>query len=264
MKNIPTSEITIENIKINQAIAGEGQPVLLLHGWGANIPLVWPLAERLIPQGYQCYALDMPGFGASDEPPVAWTIFDYANFIIQYLDTHNIEKVYLFGHSFGGRLGLILGAEYPQRIKKIALSDAAGILPKTLLWPQLRLNIYKAIRDTMNTIGLKSLSESLRERYNQRYGSSDFQAVSGVMRATFVNVVNQDLLGYAARVQPSTILFWGDKDEDTPLWMGQKLEQTIPDAGLIVHKGAGHYAYLDNLAETARVMDYFFKQDTPN
>lgn len=262
MTNIPTSKISINNININQAISGEGQAVLLLHGWGANIALVWHLAESLIRHGYRCYALDMPGFGESDDPPQAWTIFDYANFIISYLDYHNLEQVFLFGHSFGGRLGLILGAEHSNRIIKMALSDSAGILEKAPLLPKLRLNTYKAIRDTMNNIGMKSVAENLRQQYNKRYGSSDFQAVSGVMHQTFVNVVNQDLLDYAARVKASTILFWGDKDQDTPLWMGQKLEQTIPDAGLVVHQGAGHYAYLDNLADTVRVMDYFFKQDT--
>jgi hypothetical protein len=45
--------------------------------------------------------------------------------------------------------------------------------------------------------------------------------------------------------------------------MGEKLEQVMPDAGLIMHRGAGHYAYLDKLSETARIMDYFFQQETP-
>lgn len=260
MKNITMSQITIDNFTINQGIAGEGKPLLLLHGWGANLTLVLPLAEALMRHDYRCYALDMPGFGESDEPPQAWTIFDYANFVIQYLDYHQLQQVYLFGHSFGGRLGLILGAEHSHRLIKMALSDAAGIREAPPLWFKIRLNTYKKIRDTMNAVGLKSLAEDLRQQYNKRYGSTDFQAVSGVMRQTFVNVVNQDLLEYAAHVKVSTLLFWGDKDEDTPLWMGQKLEQTIPDAGLVVHKGAGHYAYLDNLADTVRVMDYFFKQ----
>jgi pimeloyl-ACP methyl ester carboxylesterase len=167
--------------------------------------------------------------------------------------------VYLFGHSFGGRLALILGAEHGKRIKKMALSDAAGIRPKEAFWPSVRLKSYKAIRDAMVKIGLKNLAERLRGAYNKRYGSADYNAVSGVMRQTMVNVVNEDLLDYAARVQASTLLFWGSKDEDTPLWMGQRLEKTIPDAGLIVHEGAGHYAYLERLAETVRVMDYFFR-----
>ena len=81
------------------------------------------------------------------------------------------------------------------------------------------------------------------------------------MRETFVKVVNEDLLPYAARVQPSTLLLWGDQDQDTPLSQGQLLEKTIPDAGLVVWEGAGHYSYLDRLPDTVRVIDHFFKQD---
>ena len=79
------------------------------------------------------------------------------------------------------------------------------------------------------------------------------------MRETFVKVVNEDLLPFAARVKPSTLLFWGDQDEDTPLAQGQLLEKTIPDAGLVVWEGAGHYSYLERAADTAQVMDHFFK-----
>jgi pimeloyl-ACP methyl ester carboxylesterase len=259
MKDYPTSTITINGIEIAERVEGEGEALLLLHGWGANISLVWPLAEAMIKLGYRCYALDMPGFGKSPEPPQAWTVYDYAKLIIAYMDAHKLKQVYLFGHSFGGRLALILGAEHGTRIRKMALSDAAGIRPKEEFWPGLRLKSYKAIRDAMVKIGLKGLAETLREAYNKRYGSADYQAVSGIMRQTMVNVVNEDLLGYAARVQASSLLFWGSKDEDTPLWMGQKLEKTIPDAGLVVYEGAGHYAYLERLAETVRVMDYFFR-----
>ena len=257
----PVTEIvTIDNMRINQTVAGEGELIVFVTWLGCEYPSGLALADALVRHGYRCYALDMPGFGDSDAPPQAWSVIDYANFVIKYLDYHNLQQVYLFGHSFGGRLGLILGAEYGNRIKKMVLSNSAGIVTPSPLWPQIRLNTYKAIRNTMNAIGLKSLSENLRQRYNQRYASSDFQQVSGAMRETFVKVINQDLLDYAARVQPGTLLFWGDKDEETPLWMGEKLEQTIPDAGLVVHQGAGHYAYLDNLADTVRVMDYFFKQ----
>lgn len=255
------TKVTISNITIAEKIIGDGEAILLLHGWGANIGLLMPLAERLAAFGYCCYMLDMPGFGESDVPPQAWTVYDYAAFVLDYLDHHNLQKVYLFGHSFGGRLAIILGANHSERIHKIALSDAAGIRPKTPFWSNLRLKSYKAIRDGLYNIGLNAIADNLREQYNQRYGSSDFQQVSGVMRQTFVNVVNEDLLPLAHHVKPSTLIFWGDKDEDTPLSMGQKLGETIPDAGLVIHEGAGHYAYLEKAAETARVMDYFFKQD---
>ena len=234
--------------------------VLLLHGWGASLKLMQPLGERLAALGYTVYVPDLPGFGESDPPLSAWSVSDYAKFVIAYLDAHELERVHLIGHSFGGRIGLVLGAERPERIGRMALADAAGVPEQQSPSADLRLKAYKAIRDTLYTIGAKQLADGLRERYNARYGSADFQAASGVMRATFVRVVSEDLRPYAARVKPSTLLFWGDKDEDTPLWQGQELEKLIPDAGLIVYEGAGHYSYLERLSDTVKTVDYFFKQ----
>ncbi len=261
MADAPIKFTEVNNLNIAEAVAGEGASVLLLHGWGANIGLVWPLAKRLMAMGYRVYVPDLPGFGQSAEPPIAWSVFDYADFVVAYLNHHQLEKVYLFGHSFGGRLGLILGAEHGEKIIKMALADSAGVRSPTPLTMRARLGLYKFIRDGLYRIGAKGVADGLRAWYGNRYGSADYQQVSGVMRETFIKVVNEDLLSYAARVKSPTLLFWGDKDEDTPLWQGELLEDTIPDAGLVVHEGAGHYSYLDRLADTARVMDYFFKND---
>lgn len=234
-------------------------PILMLHGWGTNLKLMQPLGERLAALGYSVYIPDLPGFGASAPPLVAWMVPDYANFVVAYLDAHKLDRVFLFGHSFGGRIGLVLGAEHADRLIKIALADAAGVLTQKSGAASVRLTAYKAIREGLYKVGAKGLADNLRQRYNARYGSADFNAASGIMRETFVKVVNQDLRPYAARVKPSTLLFWGDKDEDTPLWQGQELEKLIPDAGLIVYEGAGHYSYLERQADTARTVDYFFR-----
>jgi pimeloyl-ACP methyl ester carboxylesterase len=70
-------------------------------------------------------------------------------------------------------------------------------------------------------------------------------------------VIHEDLSSYAQRIQASTVLIWGDRDADTPLWQGRRLEQLIPDAGLIVFQGAGHFAYLERLNDTIRIVDHF-------
>jgi pimeloyl-ACP methyl ester carboxylesterase len=246
-------------MQINTMVIGNGEPLVMVHGWGANIELLQPLADTLASHGYKIYMLDLPGFGTSDEPPRAYTVFDYAQFCIAYLDYFKLDRVNLFGHSFGGRLGLILASDYAERINKMVLSDSAGIKTKANLAKQLRLKSYQFIRNSLYTIGATSLADALREAYNQRYASTDFKQVSGVMRETFVKVINQDLLDHAARVAVPTILIWGDKDEATPLWQGKKLEATIPDSALIVHEGAGHYAYLEFPQKTANIMHALFK-----
>ena len=250
----------IQRLETAQVIIGNGKPIVMLHGWGSNIKLVMPLAEKLAPLGYQCFVPDMPGFGQTAWPATSWTVHDYAKWVIAYMDAKQLDKAYLFGHSFGGRLGLVLGSEYGDRIIKMALSDAAGIRTNQPTSGQWRLKGYRFALNTLLKVGMKPQAEQLRTWYSERYGSADYKAATGVMRETFVKVVNEDLLPFAARVKPSTLMFWGDKDEDTPLTQGQLLEKTIPDAGLVVWEGAGHYSYLERAADTARVMDHFFKQ----
>lgn len=262
--HVPTQTIHVDGIAVSHAIALPAQaihdrPILLLHGWGASSALMWTAAQQLANQGWKAYTLDLPGFGATPAPSSAWSVFDYANFVLHFMDALELDCVHLIGHSFGGRLGLILGSQHADRFDKIALSDAAGIPPKHDPVTSARLSIYKAIRDGLTKVGARGLSNKLREWYAKQYGSADYQAVSGVMRETFVKVVNENLLPLAANVSRPTLLFWGDQDEDTPLWMGKTLEKTIPDAGLIVFEGAGHYAYLERLGDFIRIVDHFFK-----
>ena len=233
---------------------GVGAPVLMIHGWGARIELLQPLASRLSGHGFRCYMLDLPGFGASEEPPRAYSVRDYVDFCVAYMDAHELRSAHYFGHSLGGRIGLMLAAEHAQRVQKMTLSNSAGIKVEASQAQRMRLGVYRRARAGLRAIGMKAASETLRKLYSQRYGSADYKDASPVMRETLVKIVNQDLLAFARRVHAPTILIWGDQDEETPLWMGQQLEREMADAALITHEGAGHYAYLDFPQRTATVM----------
>ena len=212
--------VDINGIGTRESVIGDGSPVLMVHGWGGRLELLEPLALRLSRLGYKCFMLDLPGFGESAEPPTPFTIFDYANFCLGYLDLRQLERVNYFGHSLGGRIGLILGAEHGDRLRNLALSNSAGLKPKAALETRMRQTVYKYIRASLESIGAESAAARLREHYSRRFASEDYLAASPVMRRTLVNIVNLDLLEYAARVAVPAILIWGDADQETPLWMG--------------------------------------------
>lgn len=131
VSGIQTAELLLPDTESRGTIyRAPAHAVLLLHGWGANLKLMQPLGERLAALGFSAYMPDLPGFGESDPPPTAWSVSDYANFIIAYLDAHQLQQVYLIGHSFGGRIGLVLGADHAERFVKFALADAAGVPAK--------------------------------------------------------------------------------------------------------------------------------------
>ena len=256
---VRSRRITIKGIHTRELIRGDGPPVLMAHGWGASLESLAPLALRLSRLGYQCAMIDLPGFGECDEPSAPYTIFDYADFCLAYLDQRGLDAVHFFGHSLGGRIGLILGSDHSDRIHSLALSNSAGVKTEAPLHRRLRLALYQSLRQRLESLGANSAARSLRDIYSRRFGSEDYRAASPVMRGTLVSVVNQDLLDYARRVSVATVLIWGDEDGDTPLWMGRALEAAIPDAALIVHAGAGHYAYLDFPEKTARIMDALYR-----
>lgn len=250
---------TVNGLETGTCVTGEGHPVVALHGWGGSIKSFWSVAEALAPLGFEIHLLDLPGFGQTGLPSETWGVADYMQFVLAYMDGNDLSCVDLIGHSFGGRISIMLAAEHPERVHKMVLADAAGLRTPPTLRQNLRQFAARTMRSTLNTLGLASVRTRLQQRYNQRYASEDFLN-AGPLRETFVRVIEQDLTTYAIRIQAPTVLIWGDQDTDTPLWQGRRLEQLIPDAGLIVFNGAGHFSYLERLHDFVRITDHFFKE----
>lgn len=69
----------------------------------------------------------------------------------------------------------------------------------------------------------------------------------------------EDMSAYLPKIRASTLLIWGENDTATPLTDGQKMEKLIPDAGLVVLKGAGHFSFAERWGQCSRVLDAFLK-----
>ena len=98
---------------------------------------------------------------------------------------------------------------------------------------------------------------ALRDRVYKAIASQDYQD-AGPLRPILVKVVNENYESLLPRVASSTLLLWGSEDDAAPLAHGQEMEKLIPDAGLVVFEGAGHFAYLDEADRFCRVVSHFF------
>ena len=256
MSEPPTVVRTIGGLRTETCTTGSGSPVVALHGWGGSLHSFWPVAEALAAEGFAVHLLDLPGFGQSAPPPTPWDVADYVRFVLAYLDASGLPRVALLGHSFGGRIGLMLAAQQPERVSKMVLANSAGLRTPLSLTQQTRIVLARAVRETLDRAHLTSARERLQAFYNRHYASEDYRN-AGPLRETFLRVIAEDLTPYARQVQAPTVLIWGDRDADTPLWQGRKLEQLIPDAGLIVFEGAGHFSYLERLNDYVRIVAHF-------
>lgn len=245
--------------KINYQVAGQGQAILLLHGWGANLQSFKPVYDFLVPH-FRVYNIDFPGFGQSAAPQTVWNTQDYAVCIKQFIQQLNIENPILIAHSFGGRVAIRLAAEQ-QKIAKLILVDSAGIKPKRTIGYYLKIYLYKLIKKIATLPLLNHIFNPLIERAKRKLGSTDYQNVSGVMRDILITVVNEDLTLLLPQITTPTLLIWGEHDQATPLSDGQLMEKLIPNAGLVVLKNAGHFAYLDKLNEFLLIIDNFLQKE---
>ena len=245
----------VDGIETRHEREGSGPPVLVLHGWGASVEAVTPIARALAAE-HTVHSLDLPGFGRSALPPEAWGVPDYERFVLAFMDAVGLERADVVGHSFGGRIAIRIGADAPERVGRLVLVDSAGIRGRRGLRYHRRVAMAKLGKLAARVLG--SRGRRLQERLRARAASSDY-AQAGALRPTFVKVVNEDLRELLPRIAAPTLLIWGDRDTDTPLRDGRLMEELIPNAGLVVLESAGHYSYADEPLRFGRVVGHFLR-----
>jgi pimeloyl-ACP methyl ester carboxylesterase len=250
--------MNVNGVTVNYFSAGLGEAVLFLHGWGTDF---LPFKQFLdgIAAYYRVVALDLPGFGQSAEPPEAWSVDDYADFVLSFMKTLTIDRVILIGHSFGGRISIKLAARknLPVSIEKIILVDSAGIRRKRTLKQNIRLVFYKGVKHFISVEFVRRRYPELLEKWRRKHGSPDYLNATQRMRECFVKIINEDLTPYLAAIPCPVLLVWGEQDYETPLEDGRIMERLIPGAGLVVLKNAGHYSFLDQRFAFSKVLDSF-------
>lgn len=231
-------EKIINNLKINYVSQGKNQDILILHGWGSNIEIFSPMIEFLATNN-RVTVLDLPGFGKSDTPKSAWKLDDYVEFIYDFIKETNINNPIIIGHSFGGRIAIKIGSSRKVKINKIILIDSAGIKKEKKL--SLKIKTLKLLKNILGKI-----MPNLITKMKNKMGSTDYKNASPIMKEILVNVINEDLTPLLNKIDYSTLLIWGENDQETPISDALIMENNIQDSGLVKVPNAGHYSFLDN------------------
>lgn len=258
-------QISIDGVNIRYDIYGDkGTRVLLLHGWGCDATHMKPVAEDL-QRDHQVIAVDFPGHGGSDRPPEPWGVPEYADCLRKMLERLSFIPCSVVAHSFGCRVAAYLASLDDKLFSRIVFTGAAGIRPKQTEEGKRRNDEFQKKKAFWNKIKkfvlFRFFAEKAEEKLRKKYGSADYNALDEEMRKTFVRVINMDLSDCYRKIRQSTLLIWGDKDDATPLWMGQMMEKEIPDAGLVVFENATHFAYLEQIGRFNTIVSHFLTEE---
>jgi len=235
---------------------GEGQPVLLLHGWGSSVD-VWRGIINSLKDVCRFIAFDFPGCGQSDLPKIPLTTNNYSKLVLDFLKAINVENPILIGHSHGGRVIMELCGEGKINPPKIVFIDAAGLKPKKNFKSKVKVRTFKTVKFFLTLPLVKNYTAGTLTKARAHFGSSDYNNAPEVMRKTLVNLVNDDMTDIVPNIKCPTLLIWGDRDTATPLYMAHKLERLIPDAGLCILKDTGHFSFAEKPYEATAILKSF-------
>lgn len=254
--------LRINGLETYYTVEGQGDPVVLLHGWGSSSQSLASLRGALA-RTFCVLAVDLPGFGWSQPPPVAWGTQEYAGHILRLIQETGIERAALVGHSFGGRIAIALAAAEPQRVSRLALVASSGVRPPRRAGYYLRVATAKLVKGFFSLPGWGPTGQRIIAKWLTRVGSRDYRT-AGAMRPTLVKVVNEDLRPVLPAIQVPTLILWGDLDQEVPRRAMETMATSIPHSRLVVFAGAGHFPFQDAPEEFGRALgDFLAGRESP-
>ncbi len=260
--------------KISTLSAGEGDPVICVHGLGATkasfLPTVAALAEH-----YRVIAMDLPGFGDSDKPLGApYDAPYFARAIEALLDELEIERAHLVGNSMGGRVAIELGLLQPERTGRMALLCPAlawlrsrrwrwllqaplpmlGLIqpaPRVITEPIVR-NLVPGGKDGWSAAGV---DEFLRSYLTPRGRVAFYEAARNVYLDEPLG--ERGFWSRLAQMSPRTLFIWGRHDQVVPLGFRKHVERALP-AARHLELDCGHVPQLEAPKQTHDAIRGFF------
>ena len=240
---------------------GDGLPVVLLHGHGANLGTFGWMADGLVAGGCRVVAVDLRGFGQSSPVPHAFDLGDLVDDVALVLDEMDLHDVILVGHSMGGGLALGVAAWRPavaaSRLRGLVLLNSAsrGPVDNRRNRAQLRVSEW----ERFERLGRHPRHGLALARWN--FGDAPSKAQVEAARAIGLDspvarrrgfalrLLNTDLTAHLADVRLPVLVLGGSRDRVVAPQESVRLGELLPDARVEIFEGAGHMLPIERARE---------------
>ncbi len=247
-------QVVVNSLMTSYEKVGSGPVVLMLHGWGDTSGTFSELLKELS-GSYTAVALDLPGFGRTQAPPVAWSLNDYCDFVAEFLRKIDVKKPYcIIGHSNGGAVAIRGVASQKLRVSKLVLLSSAGV--RDVYHGRKKvLRIAAKVAKAVTYLLPKQLQDKVKKRAYGIIGSDLF--VAEHMQETFKRIVTDDVQADAHKLTTPTLIIYGSQDTATPPTYGRLYEQTVSNSKLHILDGAGHFVHHDEPQKVRKLIQEF-------
>lgn len=255
--------VTIFGAKIVYTEAGDpAKPtVILLHGLGGSMAN-WATNIGPLSTSHHVIAIDQVGFGKSDKPMLKYRVGTYVDFLDKFMSELKIERASLVGNSMGGWVACLMAIEYPSRVERIVLADAAGLVPDK--WDEADLyrlnNSTRAeVRQNMKRIFATpafQTNEALVDQFlTARVSANDGGTINSIIDS--IKRREDYLNGRLGEIKRPTLIIWGKQDGLLPVADAYAFNKGIAGSELLVFDGCGHVPQFERSAEFNKAVAEF-------
>ncbi len=235
-----------QTIQLSVEEAGQGTPVVLLHGfpldhtiWQPLIPLLQERARLIMP--------DLRGFGGTPAPEGVYTMREMADDVLAMLDRMEIEQAIIAGHSMGGYIALAFAQAYPQRVLGLGFvaTHAAADTPENYAN---RMNNARKVAHKGVDFLAKEMSQKITARpdlvepIRQIMAKAPRQGVIGALKGM---AERPDSTGLLSSIRAPSVVIHGAEDKFVTLEKAQDMAQLLPRAWLVQVPHAGHMPMME-------------------
>lgn len=263
-----------ENVRLHITDAGEGRPIVLLHGWPLSDEMFEYQYADLINNNFRVIGITLRGFGKSNKP---WGDYSYNTHVLdikKVLCQLDIDNAVLGGFSMGGAIAIRYMSEYKSaHISKLALFGAAAPiwtqrkdfpynLPKSAVDELIKLNNKDRPKLLLNFAKIFSATPtSLNEGIGNWLNGLGLMASSYAMAQSLVALRDTDLRGDLAKITVPTIIMHGKKDKICSFDLAEQMHAGIKDSKLVAFKKSGHSLFLEETKKFNDLLMEFSKPD---
>jgi epoxide hydrolase 4 len=272
-------ERTVEagGIRFHVREAGEGDPIVLLHGFPQSGDCWRGVADRLA-ERHRVIVPDLPGFGRSDPPP-RYDAASVAGLLASFCDATGVPRATIVGHDWGGSLAFALALGHPERVERLVVTNAPfrkldlkrGFHFLAFNVPFVPEIAFRLAGDRLVTFMLRAgstrkqaFTEETMRPYLEAYRSgANVSSALSYYRTVTRSVIARRLRPAARttseprRIEAPTLIVWGMRDPALPPSILESIERDIPQARTVRLEDVGHFVPDEAPDELAQAIEEF-------
>ena len=240
--SVAEKDAIVFSFKLHYREAGQGPAVILLHGLGGDGSR-WTPTMTALASDFRVIALDQIGFGASDKPLVNYDHGLLAEFLVEFMNTIDVPKASLVGHSMGGFVAMYAAVHYPDMVDRLVLLDGGGFVNAPRSPHLVQIQNGTTLGETREYFQLMFYDKSrvteqmVRENYVRRLQASYTISRMQEARANNLAIITEE---QGRRIDAPTLILWGQHDELLDPSIAAELDRVIPNSRAVLFEECGH------------------------